>query len=324
MHCWRWTLVLGSTLAWSLPAHADVANERSELPLDYTAPAGCAVRSAFVEAVHARVHHAADGHYKLTVVVTRRDRFYGKLVSEDDQGHVSSREISAATCADVVSALALAAALSLEQEDDAPATIAPAHEPPPPPPDPPPPAVDATQAAPRPQRTLDDVAAAAGVGTVGTVAYAPSVAGGAAVFAEAQSRYASFRLGAAFALTPPLDQGASAGKVSYVWGVARADVCPRGIDRGDFTVTACARVELGSLQAHVFGSSDEDTHPWLAAGLAARLRYLTGTSLFLELEPWTVVSMLSQRDVLPPGVTVHDGGPIAGGLTLSVGTLFFK
>ncbi len=88
----------------------------------------------------------------------------------------------------------------------------------------------------------------------------------------------------------------------------------------------CARAEFGSLQAHVFGRSGgaDDTHPWLGAGVSLRMRYLSGSAWFLELEPWGVFPLLDAPLVLPQNVTVRSTSPFVGGTTMTFGIHFFR
>jgi hypothetical protein len=94
--------------------------EPTDVRLDYEAPAECPDRQAFVDQVTARtdlVHITEPATVRWSVVLNAEgSRHVGKLRVVDAEGTESVRTIRAATCDEVVSAVALVAALSVDPD----------------------------------------------------------------------------------------------------------------------------------------------------------------------------------------------------------------
>jgi hypothetical protein len=101
--------------------------------VEFEAPAGCSGSSQFYQGIRARTKRVAlagRGEAGLTLRVRLRQsasHVHGELQVIDEEGATDTREVDGATCAEVVEALSLTAALAV----DPTAALSPAPAPPP-------------------------------------------------------------------------------------------------------------------------------------------------------------------------------------------------
>jgi hypothetical protein len=129
----RGALVASAVLAWAALVALASADEPVEpIRVRYEAPAECPDEGAFVGEVRARTSRArlaaaGERARSFEVAVARRGgRFQGRLDVREPSGAASRREVSGASCAEVVSALALVTALAVDPRASTSARAAPA------------------------------------------------------------------------------------------------------------------------------------------------------------------------------------------------------
>jgi hypothetical protein len=111
---------MAASLAILLAASAGSAAETEPIRVRFEAPAGCPGEAAFLDQVRARTARArvaAAGEKARTFAVrlTQEGRsIHGRLAIEESSAQTELREITAERCAEVVSALALVAALAVD------------------------------------------------------------------------------------------------------------------------------------------------------------------------------------------------------------------
>ena len=119
----RASFAQGAACALVVLAARDASGQDADvepLGVDYTAPDGCPPASSFFSEITARTPRAraarsGERARVLHVKVTRRGEAHvGTLAVEDTTGTGSAREVSGGTCAEVVGALALVAALAVD------------------------------------------------------------------------------------------------------------------------------------------------------------------------------------------------------------------
>jgi hypothetical protein len=127
MRCWPGKLGVGSVgcalavlgLASGVAAQAP---ESEPVHITYGAVAACPGRDAFIAQVQARTSRArvaADGELGRTIAVSVQPTgrgFFGTLVVTTPAGETSTRDVSAESCDEVVEALALITALTIDPE----------------------------------------------------------------------------------------------------------------------------------------------------------------------------------------------------------------
>lgn len=318
-------VVSAMLIASAEPARAEVPPVR----LDYTAPATCPDRAAFVAQVAARTptarfDGAAPRRFVVTITATV-DGFAGTLEVGDGE---AERQLAARHCEDLAVALALVTALAIDPEGT--------QDPAPSPPRPSAPtrphraaAGVATRAPPAPRRGSRAVVVGALVED--GVAPAPVIA------AELRLRtgWTSTALGAV-ALELALHGGrhtvdisgsrfggeATAGTAGFTWLAARPGVC---VERGRaLRLTGCGHLEIGLVHAAgeqiVNGRAIERL--WAAAGVHAGARWPARSRGFAELQLGVSVPWFRDRYLFNPGVTVHETPAITGWIGVGAGLHF--
>lgn len=293
---------------------ASAAARPEPIRVAYAAPAECPDQHAFVAQVLARTplaRPAREGEpaRMFTVTIHRRgQRVIGDLTVQEATGESSARTVAAKNCDDVVGALALVAALTIDPAaSTAPLPPAPAPAPapatttaqpaeppaqPPRPPDiePPAPPVSAPPRQPQPTAIAPWSASAGLMGGV-TGGVSPGLMPTARLFAS----LASLASGAwAPAATLSVAGGASrvsAGptEVGFTWVAGRLDACPvawRPASR--LALRPCAMLEGGVLRASPDDSRGLASHQarsvgWLSAGALASAELRLG-ALVLRVE----------------------------------------
>ena len=256
--------------------------------VSYDAPADCPNAQAFYDAVRARTDHVRQAvgeepRLDVAVRVTRDPRGFAGEVREVVNGKESAvRSMDGETCKEVVEALSLTVALSIDPDAHAPVaqpTTRPAPQPAPPaaanPPGP-----DAPQA---PSATLRLEIGMSALGTV--VDTAGSSLGGAlfaTVLREASPRTSSsVQLALLFASTgfpsAPSDHRTR-------FGALVLDACPWRHRVSDVELAPCALGSFGVLEATGRDISNAATvdRAWWSAGLDAQLSWLLGRGWVFE------------------------------------------
>jgi hypothetical protein len=300
--------------------------------VDYEAPAACPDGRAFEGQIRARSSRIALRADAATVI---------RVIVETAGGPTQQRHVDG-SCADVVAALGLIAALALDpmaSTSTAPTPTAPAadatsakpEEPKPAPTAPatPPPAKGTERAAPASDELPPGAELAkhdwrwsmgAGVGVTGGVATAPLVSVPLFVDVAQVSRglvSPAFRLRFERAST---DQGGA----SFTWTAGSLEGCPFALVGGPLRVWPCARVEAGTLSATGDAAhSKSAARPWLSVGAVARARLSVVGGLFVELEGEAFAPFVRDRFYLEPDTTVHRATPVAVAGAASLGAAFW-
>lgn len=110
---------LASVIALVCAASTALADPRATFSLDYSVPEGCPDRAEFVRAVSARSSHAreteSDAALALSVVITgERAQATGTLRMTLSDGQSAERPVPAAPCQDVLTSMAIIAAMVLD------------------------------------------------------------------------------------------------------------------------------------------------------------------------------------------------------------------
>ena len=299
----RFAIVALAVLAAASSARA-AADE--VVAITYTAPPSCPDRAALEAAVQARtplVRFAPDARRTFSISISERDGdFVGTFSVTDDPA--SLRELSSHRCDDLVGALALITALSI----DPAATVewhptAPAPRPHPPEPPPPPWPVDG------------DALAGVAFGITSDAMPALAIEGRAA-----PRPY----LALAVAALVGYDSAAlDVGSAEFVWAVARPSACWRPL-HGRFELDACGHAEIGAMRARgrdiVLGQSV--TRAWFAAGLHAEATWAITPTVFLKLQLGASAPFQRDRFLFQPSMTIHQTSAVTEWMGAGVGMRF--
>ena len=135
----RWVASVGAALLGTLPCGVAQAQSSEAFGVDYVALETCPAATAFVAKITTRTHraHLASRSERARLLVVRvtpqGHRFLGRLTIRDPDGTEAERSLSAASCDEVVSGLALIAAVVLDptalSETAAPQTSPPVVDP---------------------------------------------------------------------------------------------------------------------------------------------------------------------------------------------------
>jgi len=275
-------------LAW--PARA----ETESIALDYRVYKGCPDRTRFVEEVRALTTKAelveADAALRQFRVETERKgaTVKGRLTIVKD-GESSEREVSGESCAEVVSALALATAIAVDPTvlgGKAPPKEEPKPEPPPPQPkpEPPKPKPEEDRRPPRPQQQPQSSKAVFSMGGGVMGAVAPDLA----------TRFA-LRVGfkPAFDLAPEafLEGGAilpvETASATFSAFMARAGATWEFLELGSVALGVFTSAELGvvnAVGADTIRRPLTEDRPWGAVDFGLSLRAPATSALFVRAE----------------------------------------
>lgn len=299
--------------AWLLGAAGGVA----EAP-GYTAPPVCPDQRAFSIAVSERLGGArsstaalgSPGLRSLRVTITASAAgFSGELAREG--GPV--RRLEGRSCDDLVRALALVTAMTLDAEPPPPileqlprAKAAPPAKPP-------------KKAAPPPDATI-------AIGADGAVAFGmvPGNGFGLPVFVEIRFKN-GIRARGVYQRVSGDALGLSAGAASFTYNVGRLELCPISMPVGPVEVTPCALGEAGTVHASpsLVSSALPTDQLWGAAGALLRLRYMVSTPLFIEGNASFFVPFNRSRYIFSPGVEVFTTPSIGAAFGLGAGIVFW-
>ena len=253
----------------------------------YDAPAECPNAQAFYDAVRARTDHVRQAvgeepRLDVTVRVTREPRGFAGEVREVVNGKESAvRSMDGETCKEVVEALSLTVALSIDPDAHAPV----AKPVPSPPPQAPPAAANPTAPL-APQPTSVPLRLEIGLSALGTVVDTAGSSLGGALFAtvlrEASPRTSSsVQLALLFASTG-LPSAPSDHRTRF--GALALDACPWRRRVADVELAPCAIGSFGVLEVTGRAVSDAKTvdRAWWSAGLDAQLSWLLGGGWVFE------------------------------------------
>jgi hypothetical protein len=356
--------------------HAPDARAAAPVRLSYEAPAGCPSSEAFTDAVRAQAKAAKlsagdEPARRLTVRIMRGERseggagagegqLHGRLQIEETDGATSIREVTAATCDDVVAALSLMAAMAIDADprnDPAKkvkpgpkeasgasggqggaaaspsAGTAPSRSP-----------IDrggrpqtaagqprASNPAPADPPPPQDAAETrhwqigAHGGAFGGVA--PVLAWGAVVFVDWSAWNTtgvapSLRLGLALAESSAVVL--AEGQATFRWVAARLGGCPFALSEVPFTVRACGGLDAGLLrgQGSAVARPVEVTRGWIAATAAGRLQVPVSAWLFIEGEAGFTFPFIRDQFVFDrPRRDIHEVPPVSGFATAGISVL---
>jgi len=317
-------------VAWLDPvsAHAD---ERVPVALEYVAPPGCPDAEGFLAEIAARTSlprlaEPGERATALDVVVSSIEGGYkGSLAIETATGAAAARNVSAASCEQVVSALALMTALALDPNASTAAVKkepTPAPEPEPAPAKPTPVTASPAPSTVRKRRWRLQLGGAfevlAGVVPSAFFLGRPSVELGNA----GQGRWSmAFRLGAGFG-SRTITGRSGAAEFSLVSG--RLEGCPRLRASKDVDISVCAALDAGRLEGAGVGVTPAERveRPWVAPGAVLRLEYEITHLLELEAAGEGFVPLVRDRFFIGSGETLGRAAAIVGGATVGLGVRY--
>lgn len=290
----------------------------------YTAPAECPDVDAFRAEVAKRV-----GADRAIGSVVGRAR--AVIAGSDGKGYDGTlnldgrmRSVHAATCDEVVQALALAAALSAEEIVADPPDAAPERQAEPPsvvPPPPRPVVVDRRVEPMTSPATSRTFFAGAGLGATGAVG--PTVAPELFVFGGLDVDGRSARL--ALDVARSSDMSTPVGTARFERWSVRADGCPLSVRFG-VRLSPCVRLDGGVLRG--FGESianaESSSFAWLAVGVGAKAELDLGTALFLSGDIQAGFPLLRHGFFVRPNDVVFEVPAVFGEAGLSLGVRFPK
>ena len=281
-----------NALPASIYALAALAPSAVPIRVNYDAPGSCPNQDAFYEAVRARTDRVrkAQGdepRVDVNVRVTRGDRnFHGEMRQVVNQSETAARSVDGETCKDVVEALSLTVALSLDPEAHAPTP----PEETPPAKEPSTPAVAAT-ATPTAAPPVSVVNAAPlelrlGVSVLGTVVDTSAFSSGGALsvmlLREADANTSSaVQLSLLFASTG-LPTSPDDHRTRF--GALALDACPFRYRSGSFEIGPCALAAVGFLELTGRRLVEPLTvnRAWWSAGVDLQLSWRLGGGFLFD------------------------------------------
>lgn len=289
---------LATLFAWAPPASA----RAQPLDVSYAAPAGCSSRNGFLLELARRTRafrlvEATPGAELLIVeVADRAARVSGTLRLVAPSGAETVRAVSGASCDEVVSALALIAAVLIDP--DAPARMA-RRAPPLPP-----------QVPPVTARSGWRLRPSLGAGAALSTAVAPRTALGPRLELGLEVERGGLR-GPAITLAlehlGSVTQSTAAGNADFGTTLGRLALCPLRWPRsGPLVLAPCGGFELGALHAAGSETHDRRSHTltWLAADALATVAYQPLSVLRLGLALGAVVPFEHNRFIFGPATPV--------------------
>ena len=265
-----------------------LAEDTTAVRLAYEAPVTCPAESEFFDAIRARTSHVRrassdEAALEVSVRVTRTERgFIGEVRETVNHSESSARTMDGATCKEVVEALSLTIALSVDPNAHAPVEQAPPERAAPAPvcppaPEPPPPPASATAPPIDIKMALDAIA---------LEPLASELSAGAALSATfsrrwSGDRFSALELSLLFAksglLSKPTDHE------SEFEGVA-LDACPIGFRVGAVELGPCALAVAGVLGATGRNITEPATvsRAFWSAGLDFQLSASLGRNFVFE------------------------------------------
>ncbi|HWZ89156.1 MAG TPA: hypothetical protein VNW92_09910 [Polyangiaceae bacterium] len=305
-----------------------LGEDTTAIRLSYDAPTSCPAEAAFYDAIQARTEHVHratndEAALEVSVRVSRTERgFLGEVRETANHSESSARSVDGATCKEVVEALSLTIALSVDPNAHAP--VAKLVTPPPAP------IVCPRAAEPRPIITAPagpPLELEVGLGVLATEVLSSDLSAGAALSATlsrqtGEERSASLALALLFSatgvLTNPADHRAQ------FEGIA-LDACPARWRFADIELGPCALASVGVLEVTGRGVSEPATveRGWWSAGLDFQLSALLGHGLVLESALGATAPLIKRRFYLSlPEHVVAETPVVSPLLRLGVGFRF--
>lgn len=313
-------LLAVSTFLIAIPSAAAPARS---IAVVYAAPPECPSESTFVSRLRERTdvtvapHESADLTLE-TTIEKRLDSFFGRMVVRDRIGAETSRDLSTSTCADIVEALALTAALSLGGEARAPEprsnVVAVSPAPP-----------EDTAAVPVPLAATDrNWSAIARVETAATYGYFPETmpaVGGSIGMAWGGRESAAPFVALGFRTLLPKDRPLPVGAASFRWELGRISACPIAWEAAPrVSIAPCAHVDVGRIAAESRGgdASLSKSALWAGASLGGFAAFRPSRWLSGGLAANVVVPLIrptfgygAERDVVRAGAIGAEVGIFA-------------
>jgi hypothetical protein len=327
-----------------VPAAAVAASSRA-VRVEIEAPGACADEGRFVARLRARAPGltvATDAGRVVRVRTAARDHRVEGEVTLVEGGREARRHVTGDSCAEVVDALALIAALALDHATppstnetepsppaateratiagDAGADAAPAATPPPPATPPsevrppvrgaaPPVSGTAAPAHDSSRSWRASIGAHAGL----TAGVAPDPILSAPVFLEVARALRGDGARVAPAIRMRFERSGSGavtvpgGGAHFTWTTGSVELCPLTWSRGQLELRPCARLEAGVLAGAGLAVTPErsEARPWVSGGAVGRARLGIAGPLFLELEGGALFPFTRDRFFVEPDVTIH-------------------
>lgn len=330
-------MILRATLSLFLVAScvAGVAQAETEsVRLEYAAPGECPGQQEFEAEVRARtakVVFGGEGRRFVVQVGETDTGFEGRLAIVELDGKENERKLDGTSCVDVVSSLALVAALAIDPD----ASTAPREELPPaksveapeptPPPSVEPKVAPASQplARRRPSEPRNErVQVALGASFAVVQGPAPVLLLSAGPEAEVARSFgwtrSSLRLGVLAADTKIV--GFEDEQSEFRWVVARPSICPLGRDRG-IRFLLCVLADLGFVRAEgkAVDVPKSATRFWAALGPAGRVGVST-SRIYVDFDMALLVPLTRDDFIFEnPRIVVHDVPAFGWSTGLSAG-----
>ena len=309
------------------------ADEAEPIRFSYDAPPACPDLAELQARIRARTSRFAPSdapdarEFRIRVVGEAPSR--GAFTVKGPDGRGATRSFAGASCDEVVSALALAAALAI----DPLALVAPQTPPPPPavplpnprPIAPPPPPALPVLPTPRAEAPPPPPSSRVTVGAYASLAWpaTPNPLYGGGAFSELRLRAPfepSFRLGLEGGASADVTNVAARVAFSRVMGVVQACAIawrPWGVARMEL----CARMEAGALRARAedIARAISTSRPWLAPGAAIGLRVALPGDFFLDGQLALTVPLWRDDYRLLPDTDVLHVPPVSAAAGLAIG-----
>jgi hypothetical protein len=325
-------LAAGSALAILLAGGSARGADTTPVRLRYTAPAECPDRGGFFEQVRARTKLArlARASEPATTLIVRIKHVpggsAGTLEVSAPAARTARREVKAASCEQVVVALALMTALAIDPD----ASTEPVPKPPPAAPKPQPQVLSKAEPALKPaeQPTAALTLWKVGVSVELLGGIAPELVPAVRPFVELDREGhgpwgVATRLSVA-RLQTTVDAESSGGAEFRLWS-GRLEGCPAHLRAArPVWISACVAFDFGELTAGGFGVTPAErvSRPWLAAGEITRLELRLFGALALEAAGEIMVPLVRDRFFVRTDETLHRTPAVAGGGAVGLGVLF--
>jgi hypothetical protein len=325
--------------------------ETTRVHVDYVAARGCPDESAFVADLRARVPQLVlvrdDDALGLQVKVRRRaERFEGRIVVRERGASPSQRTVEGDTCAEVVAAVTLIAALTVDPsarvapgaDSSRDASAADVGTPTTPEPGPAAQVLESAAApssdvpgAAQPGEAQGDRAPSSslliGAHAAGSSRLTGTVLPSGALFVDLASTRRGllapsvrFRVERSARGTSTAIRGAG----QFTWTLGSLELCPLAWVAWRLRVSSCARVDAGAVAAEGrdVKPAVSDSRLWLSGGAVLRTRYHIAGALYVELEETVFAPVFRDRFFVAPDVTVFRaaaaGWVVSGGLGVSI------
>ncbi len=327
-------VAVGALAFWcSQPARAD---NGVSVGLGYQAPAGCSERAELVRQLRARTARAqvaaADGaaEWQFQVVIgTSPGRAEAQLVIRDPEGRESSRELVGRDCDELVEALGLIVALTVDADarTDPVSELTPALDVPP-----------ARETTADSAQSGDGAGAAelpptsrwtygGGVHGIAVSGIAPGILPGVVGFVEAAKTGEAWWLPAARLSLRRAQAGgfeAEGGTAAFRVTTAGLELCPTHLPpSASVGIRPCVFGEVGVLRAAGSNTIEPRSvdHRWIGLGPSARLELVPVTGLMLEVRFAAEIPTVRGRFLFAPEV-FHEVDPVTVIVALGVAARF--